>query len=378
MIYLDNGATSFPKPPVVYEEMMQCMRDFCANPGRGAHDMSIRCDMEIFECRERIAKLFNLNNPLNVIFVSNTTEALNIAINGLLEKGDHVITSYLEHNSVLRPLKEKERLGVEVTFLKGEFQGILSTEIVESAIKNNTKAIILNHASNVTGSIQNIKEMGDLAKRKNIIFIVDGAQTAGRVEIDMQKNNISLLAVPGHKGLFGPQGTGALLINEGIDLKGFKFGGTGSSSSSLKQPSFLPDKFESGTLNTPGIVGLNHALKFIEEVGIDSIKNKEDTLVELFMKEMNKMDFIEYYGEKFIKSVAVLSINLKGMESSRVGQLLNKKGILVRTGYHCAPLAHKLIGTELRGTVRISPGYFNTKEDIQILLDELKNIYINN
>ncbi|WP_326512298.1 aminotransferase class V-fold PLP-dependent enzyme [Clostridium intestinale] len=377
MIYLDNGATSFPKPRSVYEEMIKCVRDYCANPGRGAHDMSIRCDMEIYECRERIAKLFNINNPLNVIFTANATDGLNIAIHGLLEKGDHIITSYLEHNSVLRPVKQKERQGVEVSLLKGDKDGLLSVDEIEKEIKSNTKAIIINHGSNVIGTIQDIKAIGDLARRNNIKFIVDGAQTAGTIEIDIDKYNIDLLAVPGHKGLLGPQGTGALIINKNVALKELKYGGTGSQSHSLEQPQFLPDKFESGTLNTPGIVGLNSGLKFIEDEGINNIRIKEKTLVDFLLGEFESMPFIECYGTNSKDSSAIISINVEGMESSEVGKLLNKKDIYVRTGYHCAPLVHKVIGTEKRGTVRISPGYFNTLDEMKQLLIELKNIYIN-
>lgn len=377
MIYLDNGATSFPKPRSVYEEMIKCVRDYCANPGRGAHDMSIRCDMEIYECRERIAKLFNIDNPLNVIFTANATDGLNIAIHGLLEKGDHIITSYLEHNSVLRPIKQKERQGVEVSLLKGDKDGLLSVDEIEKEIKSNTKAIIINHGSNVIGTIQDIKAIGDLARRNNINFIVDGAQTAGTIEIDIDKYNIDLLAVPGHKGLLGPQGTGALIINKNVALKELKYGGTGSQSHSLEQPQFLPDKFESGTLNTPGIVGLNSGLKFIEDVGINNIRIKEKTLVDFLLGEFECMPFIECYGTDSKDSSAIISINIEGMESSEVGKLLNKKDIYVRTGYHCAPLVHKVIGTEKRGTVRISPGYFNTLDEMKQLLIELKNIYIN-
>ena len=377
MIYLDNGATSFPKPRSVYEEMIKCVRDYCANPGRGAHDMSIRCDMEIYECRERIAKLFNIDNPLNVIFTANATDGLNIAIHGLLEKGDHIITSYLEHNSVLRPVKQKERQGVEVSLLKGDKDGLLSVDEIEKEIKSNTKAIIINHGSNVIGTIQDIKAIGDLARRNNIKFIVDGAQTAGAIEIDIDKYNIDLLAVPGHKGLLGPQGTGALIINKNVALKELKYGGTGSQSHSLEQPQFLPDKFESGTLNTPGIVGLNSGLKFIEDEGINNIRIKEKTLVDFLLGEFECMPFIECYGTNSKDSSAIISINIEGMESSEVGKLLNKKDIYVRTGYHCAPLVHKVIGTEKRGTVRISPGYFNTLDEMKQLLIELKKIYIN-
>lgn len=376
MIYLDNAATSFPKPPGVYKEMMKCVKDYCANPGRGAHDMSVQCDIEVLECREKLARLFNLKNPLNVIFTANATEALNIAINGVLEKGDHVITSCLEHNSVLRPLKKKEREGVELSVLKGEANGFLPLDLIKNEVKKNTKAIIINHGSNVIGTIQDIEAIGAFAKSNNIMFIVDGAQTAGTIDIDMNKYKIDLLAVPGHKGLLGPQGTGALLINEGLDLKALKYGGTGSQSNSLEQPQFLPDKFESGTLNTPGIVGLSNGIKFIEETGMDIIKHKEDYLVEFLLDDFKSKPYIECYGvDSGRNRSSILSINIAEMESSRVGKLLNDKKIYVRTGYHCCPLVHKLIGTEYRGTVRISPGYFNTIEEMKQLSQELRNIY---
>ncbi|MBL4933687.1 aminotransferase class V-fold PLP-dependent enzyme [Clostridium paridis] len=376
MIYLDNGATSFPKPKEVCAEVEKCLMEYCANPGRGAHNMSIECDFRIMKCRENISKLFNVKNPLNVIFTSNTTDALNIVINGLIREKDHVISSYLEHNSVLRPLRHKEKQGTEVSLIKGDKDGKLSIEDIEREIKSNTKAIILNHGSNVIGTIQDIEKIGELAKEKEILFIVDGAQTSGKIEIDMEKYNIDFLAVPGHKGLLGPQGTGALCIRNKISFEALKYGGTGSQSSSMEQPEFLPDKFESGTLNTPGIVGLSKGIEFINRVGLEKIKEKEIELTNYLIQALRNLDFVECYGPLDDKEkTSIVSFNLKGMESSEVGRGLNDREIYVRTGYHCCPLVHKLIGTENRGTVRVSIGYFNSKEDLDKLVMSLKDIY---
>jgi cysteine desulfurase family protein len=376
MIYLDNAATTFPKPKEVCDEMEKCLREYCANPGRGSHDMSIECELKIMECREKIANLFNMENPLNVIFTSNTTEALNIAINGLIDENDHVISSYLEHNSVLRPLKYKEKQGTELTLIKGNKNGKLSVEDIEQEIKPNTKAIVLSHGSNVIGTIQDIEMIGSLAKRNGILFIVDGAQTSGNISIDMDKNNIDFLAVPGHKGLLGPQGTGALCIRSKADLKTLKYGGTGSQSNSMEQPNFLPDKFESGTLNTPGIVGLLRGIEFIEKIGIDNIKKKEMNLINYLIDELKRLNYIQLYGElDEEEKTSLISFNIEGIESSEVGRLLNDRKIYVRTGYHCCSLVHKLIGTENKGTVRASVGYFNCEEDIKRLIEALKDIY---
>ncbi|MDD7796102.1 aminotransferase class V-fold PLP-dependent enzyme [Clostridium sp. 'White wine YQ'] len=376
MIYLDNGATSFPKPKEVCGEVEKCLKEYCANPGRGAHNMSIECDFKIMQCRENISKLFNVKNPLNVIFTSNTTDALNIVINGVIKEKDHVISSYLEHNSVLRPLRHKEKQGTELSLIKGDKNGKLSTEDIEREIKPNTKAIILNHGSNVIGTIQDIEKIGTLAKEKGILFIVDGAQTSGKIEIDMEKYNIDFLAVPGHKGLLGPQGTGALCIRNKMSFEALKYGGTGSQSSSMEQPDFLPDKFESGTLNTPGIVGLSKGIEFINRVGLENIKEKEIQLTNYLIQKLRILDFVECYGPLDEKEkTSIISFNLKGMESSEVGRALNDRDIYVRTGYHCCPLVHKLIGTENRGTVRVSIGYFNSKEDLDELIFSLKEIY---
>lgn len=376
MIYLDNAATSYPKPFKVYEEVMNCMVNYCANPGRGSHNMAIESALKIMEGRDLISEMFNIKNPLNIVFTSNATEALNIAIKGLLKKGDHVISTVIEHNSVLRPLNSMAKLGIEVTLISSDKAGFINPLDIKEEIKVNTKAIIINHASNVLGSIQDINSIGKIAKKYGVIFIVDVSQSAGCISIDVERDNIDLLAFPGHKGLLGPQGTGGLYIKEGVKLKSIKEGGTGSSSSSMIQPNELPDRFESGTLNTPGVAGLCEGLKFIKKIGIDNIYNEEMKLTEQLILELKKLPFIKIYGNTSLKNrVAVLSFNIEGVDASIVGEELNEAEIAIRTGYHCAALIHKAIGTEYMGTVRVSPGCFNTSKDIDELIKSIIRIY---
>lgn len=376
MIYLDNAATTFPKPLKVYQEMFDYMKSSAANPGRGAHDMSVMASTKVLETRQLIGQLFNIDDPFNIIFTSNTTDSLNIAIKGIFKNGDHVITTVLEHNSVLRPLNKLSKNEVTATFLGMDENGFINLSDLKKNIKKNTKAIIINHASNVIGTIQDIEKIGEIAKENGLIFIVDGAQSAGVIDIDVKRYNIDLLAFPGHKGLLGPQGTGGLYIGTGIQLETFKEGGTGSNSSSLEQPDFLPDRFESGTLNTPGIVGLNQGISYIFEKGIENIRKKEEALTDYLLIELMKLPFIKIYGNRSIKHrCAVVSFNIENTDSSVVGYELNKRGIAVRTGYHCAPLIHKALGTLKYGTVRASLGYFNTFAEIECLIKSLKEIY---
>jgi cysteine desulfurase family protein len=378
MIYLDNAATSFPKPNEVYNEVLNCMKTYAANPGRGSHDMALKAASKIMDTRQGISKLFNISTPLNIIFTNNATEGLNIGIKGLLKSGDHVISSVIEHNSVLRPLNYLSKKGVQVTLLQVDQNGYINISALKKEIRKNTKAFIINHASNVIGTIQNIKEMGSIAKNLGIVFMVDASQSAGVIPIDVEMDNIDILAFPGHKGLLGAQGTGGLFIREGITLDEFKQGGTGSNSHSMDQPDFLPDKFESGTLNTPGISGLGEGVKFIEKVGVKKIQECEEELIRQLLEELKKLDYIKIYGLNDYKNrAAVVSINIIGMDSSQVGYMLNKKEIAVRTGFHCAPLIHGVIGTSKWGTVRISPGYFNTHEDIENIIKALKEIHDN-
>ncbi|MBS5307636.1 MAG: aminotransferase class V-fold PLP-dependent enzyme [Clostridium sp.] len=376
MIYLDNAATSFPKPSKVYEEVLNCMKNYCANPGRGSHDMAIISAMKVMETRNLICELFNIKDPFNLIFTSNATEALNIAIKGVLKNGDHVISTVIEHNSVLRPLNSMEKQGVEITLVGVDKAGYVNPLDIKNEIKKNTKIIIINHISNVLGSIQDITSIGKIAREKEIIFMVDASQSAGVISIDVESSYIDLLAFPGHKGLLGPQGTGGLFIREGINLSNFNEGGTGSNSHFMIQPDFMPDKFESGTLNTPGIAGLCEGLKFIKRVGIDSIKKVEDELMKYFIDEIRKLSYIKIYGNNSLNErSAVVSFNIDGVDASIVGEELNEYGIAVRTGYHCTPLIHDIIGTEYAGTVRVSPGCFNVLQDIDELLESIRKIY---
>ncbi|AJG99480.1 cysteine desulfurase [Clostridium beijerinckii] len=376
MIYLDNAATSFPKPSEVYNEVLKCMKSYAANPGRSSYDMAIKAASKIMETREEICKLFNIPSPFNLIFTSNATEALNIGIKGVLEKGDHVISTVIEHNSVLRPLHSLSENGVEVTLVSADKAGYVNIRDIKEVINKNTKMVIINHVSNVLGSVQDIKNIGNLLKSKGIIFMLDASQSVGSIPIDVEENNIDLLAFSGHKGLLGPQGTGGLFIREGIKLKNFKEGGTGSNSHFMIQPDFMPDQFESGTLNTPGIAGLGEGIKFINRIGIDNIQKCEKELISYLLEELKKLSYVKIYGSDSVKRKgSVISFNIDGIDASIVGDQLNEEGIAVRTGYHCAPLIHELIGTEYAGTVRISPGYFNTFDDIEKLLVAIMRIY---
>lgn len=375
MIYLDNAATTFPKPTEVYKEVLNAMKKYGANPGRGSYNMCNEAALKVMETRESIAELFNISSPFNIIFTANATEALNIGIKGILNSGDHVISTTIEHNSVLRPLYSLSKNNVHVTLVGVDKAGYIDINNIKNEIKSNTKMIIINHVSNVLGTIQNIKEIGKIAKDNGILFMVDGSQSAGIVPIDVMDMNIDLLALPGHKGLLGPQGTGGLYIREGIRINNLIEGGTGSNSHYMIQPDFMPDKFESGTINVPGIAGLNEGIKFIKKIGIDIIRKHEEDIGLYLLQELKKLSNIKIYGNDTNENrTSVISFNILGIDASKVGELLNEADIGVRTGYHCVPLIHSVIGTEYIGTVRVSPGYFNTTSDIDKLLEVIMGI----
>lgn len=376
MIYLDNAATSFPKPSSVYESVMKAMKVYGANPGRGSHAMAIEGARIIYETRELLADLFNLDDPLRVIFTFNATDSLNMAIKGILKRGDHVVTTEMEHNSVLRPIKELEKSGVENTIVKCGTDGSINVYDLEKAIRDNTKLIVTTHVSNLTGTIFPAEEIGKVCRAYKIPYLLDASQSAGVLTIDMKKYNISFLAVPGHKGLLGPQGTGALLINSDIEVKQLKEGGTGSQSASLDHPNFYPDKLEAGTHNLPGIAGLNAGLKYILKRGTESIYSHEKNLLDIFITELKKKPKIKIYGPESIEDrIGVVPINIEGMDSSEVANILDREyGIAVRPGLHCAPLAHKAIGTEKLGAVRFGVGPFNKKKDIMAAVKALKEL----
>ena len=376
MIYLDNAATTYPKPEKVYEKVMDCMKNYCANPGRAGHKLAMKAAREIYDARENVARLFNIDNPMNIVFTNNATESLNLAIKGSVKAGDHIITTSMEHNSVIRPIKALEMIGVENTIVQCDSEGFLDIDDIKKAIKPNTKLIVTTHASNVCGTIIDIKSVGNVAKENNILYLVDASQTAGVYDINIQDMNVDMIAAPGHKCLLGPQGTGVLYIREGLNLTILKEGGTGSKSEDLFQPELLPDKYESGTHNTPGIVGLGEGIKFIFEEGIENIREHEEKLCEYMLNRLEEIPNITVYGPKDSKKRAsVISINIGTIDSGEITFLLDSEyDIATRSGIHCAPLAHKTLGTLQQGAVRFSLGYFNTKDDIDKAIDALKEI----
>lgn len=376
MIYLDNAATTYPKPKSVYKNVMDAMTKYGANPGRGSHAMAIEGARVIYETRELLAELFNLDDPMKVILTFNATDGLNMAIKGILRPGDHVVTTAMEHNSVLRPIKELENIGVENTIVSCSHEGKINVQDIEAAIKTNTRMVVTTHVSNLTGTIFPIEKIGEMCKRRNVLYLVDGSQSAGVLEIDMQKQHIDFLAVPGHKGLLGPQGTGALLINSDAEIKELKEGGTGSESSNPHQPNFYPDKLEAGTHNLPGIAGLNAGLKYILNKGTKSILSHEKSILETFINEMRKNPKIVIYGPEDINDRSgVVPVNIAGMDSSEVAYILDTEyNIAVRPGLHCAPLAHKTIGTENIGAVRFGIGPFTKISDVIAAVKALNEI----
>ena len=375
-VYFDNAATSYPKPPSVYEAINFTLQHVGANPGRGEHSLSQSANRIIFEARETIAEFFNIPNSRNIVFTSNGTEAINLALKGFLKPGDHGIISSMEHNSVVRPLNSLKNDGVNVTIVQCDKEGKLNPDYVFKEIKKNTRLIVLTHASNVTGTILPVEEIGEIAAKKGIPLLVDAAQTAGTIPIDVLRNNISLLACPGHKSLLGPQGTGFLYICEGFNLKPLIEGGTGSNSELSEQPDFLPDRFQSGTLNTPGIAGLKAGIEFINKKSIQTIKEHEDMLSNTFINKLKEINRVRIYSPLSIKEkTAVVSFNIKGKDSADIATALDEKyQIMVRVGLHCAPYAHKTIGTFPDGTIRASFSIFNTVHEIDYFIDSLKSI----
>lgn len=379
MIYFDNAATSYPKPKRVGKTMLYFLEKIGASPGRSGHRLSIEAGRILYQTRESLAELFNIDDPLRIIFTLNVTEALNLVLKGLLRPGDQVITSSMEHNSVMRPLRELEKRGVEVKVVPCSPHGDLDPVDIKMSIKKNTKLIVLNHGSNVIGSILPISAVGAIARDYGILFLVDTAQTAGCYPLDVKKDNIDLLAFTGHKALFGPPGTGGLVVGERVDIKKLnplKVGGTGSRSESEEQPDFLPDIYESGTPNTVGLSGLNEGVRFILKEGVDKIRQHELELTQKSIEGLKEISGVIVYGEDQIKDrVAVISFNIKDQLPSEVGLRLDEEyNIMSRVGLHCAPAAHKTIGTFPIGTVRFSMSWFNTFEEVGQTISAVRNI----
>jgi len=373
-IYLDNAATSWPKPPGVARAMTRFLEEVGANPGRSGHRLSIEAARIVYEGREAVAGLFNAPDPLRVIFGMNATDGLNLALHGLLEPGDHVITSGMEHNAVMRPLHALERGGVELTQAACAPDGVLDPAHIEAAIRPNTRLIVLNHASNVCGTILPVAEVGQIARRHDLLFLVDTAQSAGVIPIDMEVAAIDLLAFTGHKSLYGPMGTGGLILGRRVDpadLRPARQGGTGSRSEREVQPEFTPDRFESGTLNAVGIAGLLAGVRWLQSPGVDYIRAQEQLLCASLINGLASLPGVTVYGVKdAARQTATVAFNIAGLEPSEAGLRLDEDyGVLCRVGLHCAPSAHRTLATFPGGCVRFGLGAFNTAEDVQKALD---------
>ena len=376
-IYLDNAATSFPKPKEVATAVYDFMVNNGTSSGRGSYKKAMQSDYIVYECRKLIGKLFNFDNPKKVVFTSNVTDSLNIAMRGILKENDHVITSSLEHNAVWRCLKTLERdINIKIDTVECSKDGITNPQDIKKYIKKDTALIVFTQASNVLGTIQPIREIGAIAREHNIPFLVDSAQSAGAMKIDVKEDNIDILAFTGHKSLLGPMGTGGLIINTNIDIKQLKAGGTGGDSAYEYQPDYYPNHLETGTSNVSGIAGLREAIKFLNKEGIENIHNKEKELTKYALEKLETVKDIEIYGPRDCeKMLSVISFNIKDKRPEDVGSILDQKyDIMLRAGLHCAPTAHSMIGTKDRGTLRIGLGYFNKKEDIDKLVEALNNL----
>lgn len=376
-IYLDNAATSFPKPKEVATAVYDFMVNNGTSSGRGSYKKAMQSDYIVYECRKLIGKLFNFDNPKKVVFTSNVTDSLNIAMRGILKENDHVITSSLEHNAVWRCLKTLERdINIKIDTVECSKDGITNPQDIKKYIKKDTALIVFTQASNVLGTIQPIREIGAIAREHNIPFLVDSAQSAGAMKIDVKEDNIDILAFTGHKSLLGPMGTGGLIINTNIDIKQLKAGGTGGDSAYEYQPDYYPNHLETGTSNVSGIAGLREAIKFLNKEGIENIHNKEKELTKYALEKLETVKDIEIYGPRDCeKMLSVISFNIKDKRPEDVGSILDQKyDIMLRAGLHCAPTAHSVIGTKERGTLRIGLGYFNEKEDIDKLVEALNNL----
>ena len=370
MIYLDNGATSFPKPRGMVAAMEECIMRYCGNPGRSGHEMSLQTGKAVFQARQTLAELFHIRDGERLVFTKNTTEALNMGLRGILKSGDHVITTTMEHNSVLRPLKFLERKGVSQSIIRGGRTGFVQASDIEKCITGKTRLIAVTAASNVTGTKMPLAEISRIAHRRGILLLVDGAQAAGSMDINVEKLGIDLLAFPGHKGLLGPQGTGGLYVGPGIDMEPLLQGGTGTESKSRLQPGEFPEGFEAGTVNAPAIVGLGYSADYVKRIGADVIGAYEEELICRLEEKLGNMDFVQLYGPPPQEKTGITLFNIDGWSAEDVTDTLNRQyGIAVRGGFHCAGLAHKTIGTWDSGAVRVSVGPYNSPGDVDALAD---------
>jgi cysteine desulfurase family protein len=387
LIYLDNAATSFPKPDIVHDTVRDFYREMGVNPGRTGCDLAIEAGQMIDETRKMYSEFFNkylidagkTKDFNRLVFTMNATMSLNLVVNGMVKPGDHVITTVLEHNSVIRPVNHKVKEGAEATYVEPDTEGYVNPEDIRKAVKDNTILVIINHGSNVTGVVQDLKAIGAVCKEEGVPLAVDSAQTAGVLPIDMSECNISFLCFTGHKGLFGPSGTGGICIADDADIKGTIYGGTGVRSASLFHLEEYPYRFEAGSLNVAGISGLNAGLKWIKKRGTDNIYSHEIELLDMLLTGLKEISGVRIWGtEKLTNRVATLSMTVANYDASDVGVMLDVDyGIQTRTGLHCAPLIHKHHGTAPRGTVRFSIGPFNTKDHIEMANKAIREIAAN-
>lgn len=375
-IYLDNAATTFPKPENVYIEMDRVLRNVGVSPSRGGYRQSLDASRILFETRESLATLLGVADSSRLIITHSATESLNLAVKGFLKPGDHVVTTTMEHNSLARPLHEMSQAGVELTWAGGDSDGYVSVDAILSALTPATRLVAMTHCSNVTGAINPVEEIGAVLKEKGITFLLDASQSAGNVPIDIDKMNVDLLAAPGHKGMYGPQGTGFLYIAEGLELKPLIVGGTGGGSADLVQPLDLPERFESGTHNIAGIAGLKAGADFLISRGVSAIHDREISLVNRLIDGLLSINGVRVINSDIAKPRgSVVSFTLSGADPSAIGFTLDRDfDVSVRVGLHCAPLAHRTIGTFPQGTVRVSPAVFNTEDEIDCFIAAMKQI----
>ena len=375
MIYFDNAATSLYRPDAVARAVAEALCSM-GNPGRGAHEGALDASRLVYETRCALAELFHAESPERIAFAANATMALNIAIKGLLKPGDHVITTALEHNSVLRPLYEMEQRGVQLTILPADAWGNLKDGDLEAHIRKNTRAVVCTHASNLTGNLLNVERIGGIAKKHGLLFIVDASQTAGVTSIDVQKMQADVLCFAGHKGLMGPQGTGGLYVRPGVDVRPLVSGGSGVQTYSRSHPAQMPTALEAGTLNVHGLAGLNAAVRWLLAADMEGLRRKELELMRVFYRQVREIPGITVYGDfSSDERCPIVSLNLRDHDSARVSDALSECwGIATRPGGHCAPLMHAALGTVEQGAVRFSFSHFNTMEEIEIAVSALREM----
>lgn len=375
MVYFDNAATTLRKPECVVEAVTEAVCSL-GNSGRGVHMGALSASRIIYDARMALAQLFGAESPERIAFTANSTEALNMAIKGVLNPGDHVITTALEHNSVLRPLYELEDRGMQLTILPADSLGNISYEDVEKEIRPNTRAIVTTHGSNLTGNLLDIQRIGFIAKKHGLIYIVDASQTAGVFDIDVQKMHVDILCFTGHKGLLGPQGTGGIYVREGVKVKPLLSGGSGVQTYLRSHPPQMPTALEAGTLNGHGIAGLGAAVRYLLETGLPTIREKEQELMKAFYEAVREIPGITVYGDfSSYNRCAIVSLNIRDYDSGEVSDALSEEfGIATRPGAHCAPLMHKALGTVEQGAVRFSFSHYNTEEEIKIAVSALREL----